>query len=146
MLRALIVAVAAGAMTPPVAAQAPTTRTLGDFPWDASTGSVLLQQVSKDRLVVQVRILAASRTSRGRLEARKLPTDAMEAWVLLDDGTALEQTPRQPPRGSPPVGVANAGDEYAFVTFGFRRVTRAEVAAVVVKIDAQYHLFPVRKG
>jgi hypothetical protein len=146
IVRALIFAVAAGAVGPPPTAQTPTVRTLGEFRWDGSTGSVLLQQVSSDRLLVQLRIATASQTSAGRLETRKFPTDAVEAWVLLDDGTALEQTPRQPPKGTPPTGVANAGTEYGFVTFGFKRIARTDVAAVVVKIEAQYHLFPVGKG
>ena len=123
------------------AAQTNPVRTLGSFPWDTSTADVLLQQVSSDRLVVQVRIVTESNTSAGRRQTRPVPTESMEAWVLLDDGTALEQTPRQPPKGAPPVGVGNAGDNYAFVTFGFKSTSKARVAAVVVKVEGQFHVF-----
>jgi hypothetical protein len=65
----------------------------------------------------------------------------MEAWVLLDDGTALEQTPRQPPKGVPPVGVGNAGDLYSFVSFGFNSSSDAKLSAVVVAMEDQFHVF-----
>jgi hypothetical protein len=139
--RGLVVVVALAACVPSVVAQANPIRTLGSFPWDTSKADVLLQQVSSDRLVVQVRIVTESNTSAGRRQTRPIPTEAMEAWVLLDDGTALEQTPRQPPKGAPPVGVANAGDRYAFVTFGFKSATKASVGAVVVKMEDQFHVF-----
>jgi hypothetical protein len=131
------------ALAPRAAGQAPSIRTLGDIRWDTSTGSVLLQRVADNRLVVQVRILTESGSSAGRHRTRAVPTNEMEAWVLLADGTALEQTPRQPPKGAPPAGVGNAGDVYAFVSFGFKSSSRSEVVAVVVRIESQFHLFPV---
>lgn len=142
--RALAVVVALAAYVPSVVAQANPIRTLGSFPWDTSKADVLLQQVSSERMVVQVRI--ESSASAGRRQTRPIPTEAMDAWVLLDDGTALEQTPRQPPKGAPPGGVVNAGTRYEFVTFGFRSATKARVAAVVVKIEDQFHVFGVRSS
>jgi hypothetical protein len=139
----LMMAVAAAALTSGVSAQPPRIQTLGSFRWDGSTGSVLLQQVADGQLLVQVRILTASDTSAGRYQTRSVPTEAMDAWVLLEDGSGLVETPRQPPRGAPPPAVGNAGDEYSFVTFGFTPRATARVAAVVVRIDRQYHAFSV---
>jgi hypothetical protein len=116
---ALILAVAAGASH--IAAQAPQLQTLGQFRWQGSIGSVLLQP-AEDRLLVQVRVAAAQ-------ETRSLPTDAMAAWVLLENGSGLVATPREPSND--------------VVTFGFARPAGARVAAVVVKIDRQYHAFTV---
>jgi hypothetical protein len=141
---ALTVALASWAL--PVIAQTSTLRTLGSFPWDTSSADVLLQQVSSDKVVVQVRIVTESNTSAGRRQARPVPTEAMAAWVLLADGTALVQTPRQPPKGAPPVGVGNAGDRYAFVTFGFKSSANADVAAVVVKMEDQFHVLRVGRS
>jgi hypothetical protein len=67
----------------------------------------------------------------------------MEAGVLLDDGAALEQTPRKPPKGAPPVGLSNAGDLSSFVSFGFKSSSDANLAAVVVKMEDQFRVFPV---
>lgn len=128
----------------PLFAQAPRIQTIGTFRWDTTKGSVLLQQVSADRLLVQVSILTASHTSAGRFQGRAVPTDRMEAWVLLDGGTALEQTPRVPPRGAPAVKIGNAGDESSFVTFGYKFPPGTAVAAVVVKIEEQLHAFAAR--
>src|SRR4051794_36254085 len=74
-------------------------RQIGSFHWDMTAGDVFLQQPSSDRLLVQVRVLTASQTGAGSWKSRPLPTAAIEAWVLLEDGSALEQTPRQPPKG-----------------------------------------------
>lgn len=142
-LPALTLAVALASSAPQIIAQTSPIRTLGSFPWDASNADVLLQRVSSDRVVVQVRILTESNTSAGRRQTRPVPTDAMEAWVLLDDGTALEQTPRQPPKGAPPVGVGNAGDRYSFVSFGFKSSSDKNISAVVVKMEGQFQVFPV---
>ena len=132
-------------------AQTPKIRTLGSFPWDTSNADVLLQRVSSDRLVVQVRIVTESITGDAgqpstvvRRQTRPVPTEAMEAWVLLDDGTTLQQTPRQP-KGTPPPGVVNAGTRYSFVSFGFTSVSDANLSAVVVKLEDQFHVFPVKK-
>jgi hypothetical protein len=125
-------------------AQAPRIQTIGTFRWDTTRGSVLLQQVAEDRLLVQLRILTASHTSAGRFQSRSVPTDKMEAWVLLDDGKALEQTPRQPPSGAPAPGVGNAGDVSSFVTFGFKLPPRAAIAVVVTRVEEQYYAFPPR--
>src|SRR5262245_9957213 len=59
-------------------------RTIGSFRWDGTTGDVLLERVSPDRLLVQLRIVTASQTSAGSWQSRPLPTGAMEAWVLLE--------------------------------------------------------------
>jgi len=144
--RALVLSVAVASWVLPVIAQTSAIRTLGSFPWDTSTADVLLQQVSSDRMVVQVRIVTESNTSAGRRQTRPVPTEAMEAWVLLDDGTALVQTPREPPKGAPPVSVGNAGDRYAFVTFGFKSSANANVAAVVVKMEDQFHVLRVGRS
>lgn len=150
-LCALMLAVA---IVPPshLNAQTPQIRTLGSFPWDTSNADVLLQRVSSDRLVVQVRIVTESLTGDAgqpstvvRRQTRAVPTEAMEAWVLLDDGTALHQTPRQPPKGTPPTGVVNAGTRYSFVSFGFTSDSDAKLSAVVVKLEDQFHVFPVKK-
>lgn len=128
----------------PRGASAEQVRQIGSFHWDTTTGDVLLQQPSSGRLLVQVRVLTASQTSAGSWKSRPLPTAAMEAWVLLDDGRALEQTPRQPPRGAPAIGIGNAGSDYSFVTFGFNWKPEEKVAAVVVKIESDFHVFAVR--
>jgi len=119
-------------------------RQIGSFHWDTTTGDVLLQQSSNDRLLVQVRVLTASQTGAGSWKSRPLPTAAMEAWVLLEDGSALEQTPRQPPKGAPPIGIGNAGSDYLFVVFGFKWRPEDNVAAVVVKIESDFHVLAVR--
>ena len=112
--------VAACVAAPPAGlAQTSVVRTLGEFRWAATTASVLWQEVSQNRLVVQVRIPTGSVTSAGRHETRILPTAAMEAWVLLGAGTVLEQMSRQPPKGAAPVGVGNAGTVDSFVGFSF---------------------------
>jgi hypothetical protein len=146
-IHALALALAVASWTaPPVIAQTPPTQTLGNFQWDTATADVLMQQVSRDRMVVQVRILTHTNTSPGRHQTRPVPTEAMEAWVLLDDGRALEQTPRQPAKGSPPVGVESAGDRHSFVSFGFKSPTDPRIAAVVVRMEDQFHLFPVARA
>jgi hypothetical protein len=127
----------------PITAQSNPVRTLGSFPWDTSSADVLLQRVSRDRLIVQVRIVTESNTSAGRRQTRAVPTEAMEAWVLLDDGAALVQTPREPPKGAAPVGVGNAGTLYSFVSFGFNSSSDANLAAVVVKMEDQLRVFSV---
>ena len=144
----LLLAVVIAAAASGVGAQTPRIETLGSFPWDGSTGSVLLQRVSDDRIVVQLRIVAGSQTSAGRVQRRTFQTDAVEAWVLLDDGNALEQLPRQPPKGAPPVGVGNAGDLYAFVSFGFKTPPGPEMVAVVVSVDGRHHVYalPAKSG
>jgi hypothetical protein len=135
-----------------IIAQTPKIRTLGSFPWDTSNADVLLQRVSNDRLVVQVRIVTESITVDARQpstplrrQTRAVPTEAMEAWVLLDDGTALHQTPRQPPKGTPPPGVVSAGGGYSFVSFGFTSASDTNLSAVVVKMEDQFHVFPLKK-
>lgn len=72
--------------------------------------------MSSDRLLVQVRIATESSTSDAsqlstpvRRQTRKVPTDAMKAWILVDDGTSLHQAPREPPSGAVPAGVVSAG-------------------------------------
>ena len=144
LLLAIVVAAAASG----VGAQTPRIETLGSFPWDGSTGSVLLQRVSDDRLVVPLRIVAGSQTSAGRVQRRTFQTDTVEAWVLLDDGSALEQLPRQPPKGAPPVGLSNAGDLYAFVSFGFRTSPGLGIVAVVVSVDGRHYVYtlPAKSG
>ena len=144
-VRAVPVVVAVALWMPHVIAQTNPIRTLGSFPWDTSSADVLLQRVSSERIVVQVRILTESNTSAGRRQTRPVPTAAMEAWVLLDDGTALEQTPRQPPPGAPPVAVGKSGDRSSFVTFGFKSFSDTKLAAVVVKMENQFHAFAVPK-
>jgi hypothetical protein len=44
------------------------------------------------------------------------------------------------------VGVGNAGDRYAFVTFGFKSSATADVAAVVVKMEDQFHVLRVGRS
>src|SRR5688572_11334982 len=107
-LCALLLAVASVAPSQ-IIAQTSRIRTLGSFPWDTSRADVLLQRVSSDRLVVQVRIVtesiigdASQPSTVVRRQTRTVPTEVMEAWVLLDDGNALHQTPKQPPKGAPP--------------------------------------------
>ena len=148
MRPALLLAVVIAAAASGVGAQTPRIETLGSFPWDGSTGSVLLQRVSDDRIVVQLRIVAGSQTSAGRVQRRTFQTDAVEAWVLLDDGNALEQLPRQPPKGAPPVGVGNAGDLYAFVSFGFKAPPRSGMVAVAVSVDGRHYVYalPAKSG
>jgi len=119
-------------------------RQIGSFHWDMTAGDVFLQQPSSDRLLVQVRVLTASQTGAGSWKSRPLPTAAMEAWVLLEDGSALEQTPRQPPKGAPATGVGSAGSDYSFVNFGFKWRPEDKVAAVVVKIESDFHVLAVR--
>jgi hypothetical protein len=68
----------------------------------------------------------------------------MDAWVLLEDGRALEQTPRQPPKGAPPIGFGNAGTEYSVVNFGFKSSGEEKIVSVVVKIENEFHIFPTR--
>ena len=135
-----------------IIAQTPRIRTLGSFPWDTSNADVLLQRVSSDRLVVQVRIVTDSITGDAgqpstvvRRQTRAVPTEAMEAWVLLNDGTALHQTPREPPKGASPPGVVNAGTRYSFVSFGITSASDANLSAVVVKMEERFHVFPVMK-
>ena len=135
-----------------IIAQAPKIRTLGSFPWDTSNADVLLQRVSSDRLVIQVRIVTESITGDAgqpstvvRRKTRPVPTESMEAWVLLDDGTALHQTPRQPPKGTPPQGVVSAGTRYSFASFGFTSASDANLSAVVVRLEDQFHVLPVKK-
>jgi hypothetical protein len=142
--RAIVVLAACAAIGLSLSAQAPRIQTIGTFRWDTTNGSVLLQQVAEDRLLVQLRILTASHTSAGRFQSRSVPTDKMEAWVLLDDGKALEQTPRQPPSGAPAPGFGNAGDVSSFVTFGFKLPPRAAIAVVVTRVEEQYYAFPPR--
>ena len=144
LLLAIVVATAASG----VGAQTPRIETLGSFPWDGSTGSVLLQRVSDDRLVVQLRIVAGSQTSAGRVQRRTFQTDTVEAWVLLDDGSALEQLPRQPPKGAPPIGLENAGDLYAFVSFGFKTSPGPGMVAVAVSVDGRHYVYalPAKSG
>jgi hypothetical protein len=146
MSHALTLAVAIVSPSQSVA-QTHRIRTLGSFPWDTSSADVLLQRVSSDRLVVQVRIVTESIASdarqpstRVRRRTRAVPTESMEAWVLLDDGTALRQTPRQPPSGSSPPGVVNAGATYSFVSFGFTSASDTNLSAVVVKME-RFHVF-----
>jgi hypothetical protein len=145
---ALAIAVACGFF--PITADAQTVRTLGTFPWDTAKADVLVQRVSSEKLVVQVRLVTeanfTSGSARVRDRARAIPTEAMEAWVLLDDGTALEQTPRDPPKGAPPVGVGSAGTVYSFVTFGFKSPAIATPVAVVVKVEAHLYMFPWQGG
>jgi hypothetical protein len=118
-------------------------RQIGSFHWDTTGGDVLLQQPSSDRLLVQVRVLTGSQTSAGSWKSRPLPTAAMEAWVLLEDGSALEQTPRQPPKGAPAIGIGSAGGEYSFVNVGFKARPENKIAAVVVRIESDFHVFAV---
>jgi hypothetical protein len=127
----------------PQATSAQQVRQIGSFRWDTTGGDVLLQQPSSDRLLVQVRVVTGSQTSAGSWKSRPLPTAAMEAWVLLDDGSALEQTPRQPPKGAPAIGIGSAGGEYSFVTFGFKWRHENKIAAVVVRIESDFHVFAV---
>jgi hypothetical protein len=141
---AVVVIAAVAAIAGQLSAQAPRIQTIGTFRWDTTQGSVLLQYVASDRLLVQLRILTASHTSAGRFQSRPVPTDKVEAWVLLDDGQALEQTPRQPPSGAPAVGVGNAGAVSSFVTFGFKLPSKSTIAIVVARIEEQYHAFPAR--
>jgi len=62
--RAVTFMVAVALWAPQVTAQSNPIRTLGSFPWDTSSADVLLQRVSRDRLIVQVRILTESNTAR----------------------------------------------------------------------------------
>jgi hypothetical protein len=147
-IHALILAV--GVLSPSeITAQTPKVRTLGSFPWDTSNADVLLQRVSSDRLVVQVRIVTESILGDARQpvrrQTRRVPTEVMEAWVLVDDGTSLHQTPREPPSGTAPPGVVSAGTRYSFVSFGFTSKSDANLAAVVVKIEDEFHVFSVPK-
>jgi hypothetical protein len=130
-----------------ISASAQDVRTLGTFAWDISTADVLVQRVATDRIVVQVRIATEwNSTPGGRHQTRGIPTEAMEAWVLLDGGTTLEQTPRDRPKGAPPVGVSNAGTIYSFVTFGFTAPPRAKPVAVAVQMEDHLYVFPWNRG
>mgnify|MGYP001548056411 CR=1 FL=1 len=137
----------------PTAAQPQGVQTLGTFLWDTVKAygepveaNVLVQHVSSDRLVVQVAILTEATYRSGdalaRYKSRRVPTESMEAWILLDDGTVLAQTPREPPKGAPPVGVGNAGAVTSFVSFGFKSPANITPVGVVVKVEANLYVFP----
>ena len=44
------------------------------------------------------------------------------------------------------MAVGNAGDRYAFVTFGFKSSANAHVAAVVVRLEDQFHVLRVERS
>jgi hypothetical protein len=66
----------------------------------------------------------------------------MDAWILLGDGTALEQTAR-PLSGKGLPGSGSAGSGYRFADFTFRSAERSRAVAVVVRIDGRFHVFQV---
>ena len=153
--QAMVLAIACALF--PAAARPQSVRTLGTFPWDTVKAygepvkaNVLVQRVSSDRLVVQVAILTEATYRAGnalaQYKSRRIPTESMEAWVLLDDGTMLEQTPREPPKGAPPVGVSNAGAVTSFVSFGFKSPANITPVGVVVKMEAHLYVFPWQGG
>ena len=147
-LRALLLTIVVSAVTSSVGAQSPRIEALGSFPWDRFPGSVLLQRVADDQVIVQLRVVAASETSAGRVQYRTFQTDAVEAWVLLADGSALPQLPRQPPKGTPPIGLSNAGTLYAFVSFGFKTSSGPELVGIVVSVDGRHYVYtlPAKSG
>jgi hypothetical protein len=144
-VRALVVAIALATLASRIGAQTSPIRTLGTFPWDLGPGDVLLQRVAADRVLVQLRLLTETNTSAGRRRSRRVPTEAMEAWVLLEDGKTLEQTPKDLPRGAQPPAVGNAGDRLSFVTFGFKSSPKPPIVAVVVKVEGHLYVYSVPK-
>jgi hypothetical protein len=148
--RAMALAIAVACPFFATAAQPQRVRTLGTFPWDTVKADVLVQHVSADRLVVQVMIPTEINLRSGdtlvRYKSRPLPTKAMEVWVLLGNGTVLKQTPRQPPKGAPPMGVGSAGTVYSFVTFGFESQANLTPVGVVVKMESHVYVFPWLEG
>jgi hypothetical protein len=125
-----------------ISASGQVVRTLGTFPWDTSRADVIVQRIASDRIVVMVGIVTETTNSGVLRKTRRIPTEAMQAWVLLDGGATLEQTPRDPPKGAPPVGVGNAGSITSFVTFGFKARSGTNPAAVVVQIEDHLYVFP----
>jgi hypothetical protein len=144
-VRALVVTIALTTLASRIGAQTSPIRTLGTFPWDLGPGDVLLQWVAADRVLVQLRVLTESNTTAGRRQSRRVPTEAMEAWVLLQDGKTLEQTPKDLPRGAQPPAVGNAGSRLSFVTFGFKSSPKPAIVAVVVKVEDHLYVYSVPK-
>ena len=144
-VRALVVTIALTTLASRIGAQTPPIRTLGSFPWDLGRGDVLLQWIAADRVLVQLRVPIESNTNTGRRQSRRVPTEAMEAWVLLEDGKTLEQTPKDPRRFAHPIGVSNAGSVSSFVEFGFKSSPKPAIAAVVVKVEGHFYVYSVPK-
>jgi hypothetical protein len=137
-------ALAASSWVLPLAAQTTPVRIVGTFPWEKYGAEVRTVHVSSDRILVQIWIVTESITSAGEWRSRPVPTAGMQAWVLLDDGTALEQTTKEPSKGKSPIGVSNAGSISSIVTFGFKSPPHLTMAAVVVKMESDFHVFPIK--
>lgn len=136
----VVLAIAATSWVLPLAAQTAPVLTVGTFPWEGHGAEVRVIHVSSDRMIVQIWLA----TEVGLWRSRPVPTAGMQAWVLLDDGTALEQTTKEPSNGRPPIGVSNGGNTSSIVTFGFKSPSHLTIAAVVVKVDNEVHVFPIK--
>lgn len=121
---------------------------LGSFQWDNTHGGVDLQTY-KGRIEVSVSILMFSETnspSQGHVTksiTRSIPTEKMSVWVLLDNGSTLELTGRDPQLGNQPGEIMNAGSKTAYLLFSFKPADQQQPIAVVLKIEDQYDVFRI---
>jgi hypothetical protein len=85
--------------------------------------------------------LGGHSTRVGTPFSRPLANRAMQAWILLSDGTSLAQ------RGKPGVaGAGNAGSATEWMFFRFERPATDNLAAVVARVDGNLAVVPIKSN